>query len=125
VFEVTRERFTEMVLAAVEALPAEFADEISNLEFTVEDVARPEDVRRMRVAAPMALLGAYRGIPLTRRGRGYNMALPDTIVIFQAPLQRLARDEADLERRVTHVVRHEIAHYFGISDDRLREIDAY
>ena len=64
-------------------------------------------------------------IPLTRRGRGYHMALPDRIVIFQQPLQRLARSKADLSERVGHVVRHEIAHYFGISDDRLREIDAY
>jgi predicted Zn-dependent protease with MMP-like domain len=53
------------------------------------------------------------------------MALPDTIVIFQLPIQRMARDEADLERRVARVVRHEIAHYFGISDERLHELEAY
>ncbi len=53
------------------------------------------------------------------------MTLPDRIVIFQAPIQRLARSRADLAQRVRHVVRHEVAHYFGISDDRLREIDAY
>ena len=53
------------------------------------------------------------------------MVVPDRIVLFRQPLQRLAADEADLRRRVAHVVRHEIAHYFGISDDRLREIDAY
>ena len=53
------------------------------------------------------------------------MTLPDRIAIFSGPLQRMARDEADLAERVGHVVRHEIAHYFGISDERLREIDAY
>ncbi len=53
------------------------------------------------------------------------MALPDRIVIFRQPIQRLATSAADLSERVRHVVRHEIAHYFGISDERLREIDAY
>jgi predicted Zn-dependent protease with MMP-like domain len=124
-FEVSREHFIDMVRSAVDDLPPAFADELSNVDFAVEDVARPDDLGRVGIRSPMALLGVYRGIPLTRRGRGYNMALPDTIVIFQAPLQRLARDEADLNERVRHVVRHEIAHYFGISDERLREIDAY
>ena len=71
------------------------------------------------------LLGVYRGVPLPNRHSGYTMALPDRIVIFQTPVQRLARDEDDLRERVRHVVRHEIGHYFGISDARLREIDAY
>jgi predicted Zn-dependent protease with MMP-like domain len=53
------------------------------------------------------------------------MTLPDTIVIFQQPIMRLARDEADLEQRVRHVVHHEVAHYFGISDARLHELGAY
>ena len=67
----------------------------------------------------------YRGIPLTKRGSHYNMAMPDRSVIFRQPLQQLAFDQRDLADRVAHVVRHEVAHYFGISDERLREIDAY
>jgi predicted Zn-dependent protease with MMP-like domain len=53
------------------------------------------------------------------------MVAPDHIVIFRGPLQRLASDEQDLAHRIAHVVRHEVAHHFGISDERLREIDAY
>ncbi|MBI5284317.1 MAG: metallopeptidase family protein [Chloroflexi bacterium] len=114
-----------MVAAAVDALPAEFRDRLSNLEFGVGEWARPEDYARTGTAPDGVLLGVYRGIPLPKRHAGYNMALPDRIVVFQGPLQRMAHDADDLAERVRHVVRHEIAHHFGISDDRLREIDAY
>jgi predicted Zn-dependent protease with MMP-like domain len=124
-FEVEAERFEELVRNAVASLPGELASQIANVEFSVEGRARMDDYTRTGVAPGSVLLGVYRGVPLTRRGAHYNMTLPDRIVLFRDPLQRLARDEADLERRVAHVVRHEIAHYFGISDERLREIDAY
>jgi predicted Zn-dependent protease with MMP-like domain len=123
--EIERTEFERMVAAAVDALPAEFRDRLSNLEFGVEEWARPEDYDRTGTAPGGVLLGVYRGIPLPKRHAGYNMALPDRIVVFQGPLQRMAYDADDLAERVHHVVLHEIAHHFGISDDRLREIDAY
>ncbi len=124
-YEVEHSVFGDMVAAAIEGLPEQFRERISNVEFAVEDSARPDDLARTGVPPGSELLGVYRGVPLPRRHAGYNMTLPDRIVIFQQPLQRLARDESDLRERVRHVVRHEIAHYFGISDERLREIDAY
>jgi predicted Zn-dependent protease with MMP-like domain len=124
--EVEPDTFAEMVLEAADALPEAFRDRIANLEFSVEDWARPDDYARTRTNPETAmLLGVYRGVPLTKRGGGYNMTLPDRIVVFRGPLQRLARDEDDLRARVAHVVRHEVAHYFGISDERLRELEAY
>lgn len=124
-YEVDRETFEQMVIDAVDGLPPAFRDRIANVEFVVEEIARPDDRARTGVPPGAELLGVYRGVPLPKRHAGYNMALPDRIAIFQAPIQRLARDEDDLRERVGHVVRHEIAHYFGISDERLREIDAY
>lgn len=123
--EVGIERFEEMVQRAVDELPPAFGERIANLDFSVEEWATPQDMAGTRTGRGATLLGVYRGVPLSRRGAGYNMVLPDTIVIFRQPLQRMARDEADLYERVKHVVRHEVAHYFGISDDRLREIGAY
>ncbi len=122
---VDPERFQEMVLQAIDALPENFRAKIANVDFGIEDWARPDDYARTKTSPSAMLLGVYRGIPLTRRGAHYNLALPDTIIIFQQPLERLARDEADLADRVHHVVRHEVAHYFGISDARLHELDAY
>ena len=124
-YEIDRETFEGLVTSAVEDLPDTFRNRITNLEFVVEDRASSDDFARVGGGRGTTLLGVYRGIPLPRRGRRYQMALPDRIVIFQQPLQRLARSEADLSERVRHVVRHEIAHHFGISDERLREIDAY
>jgi predicted Zn-dependent protease with MMP-like domain len=123
--EVDGETFASMVREAVEHLPEAYRARLTNVDVQVEAWARPDDYRRTRTPAGATLLGVYRGIPLTRRGGHYNLATPDTIVIFSAPLQRLARDEDDLRRRVARVVRHEIAHHFGISDDRLHELDAY
>jgi predicted Zn-dependent protease with MMP-like domain len=124
VHEIPLDEFEEMVRRGVEALPDEFRERIANVEFAVEERARPSDYAR-ETPAGATLLGVYRGVPLTRRGAHYNMIAPDRIVIFRQPLQRIARDAADLEERVHHVVRHEVAHYFGISDERLREIGAY
>jgi predicted Zn-dependent protease with MMP-like domain len=123
--EIPADDFAGMVARAVEALPETFRERIANLDFSVEEWAAPEDYERTRSPRGSTMLGVYRGIPLSRRGSGYHMTLPDRIVIFRGPLQQLAADEADLADRVAHVVRHEVAHYFGISDDRLREIDAY
>lgn len=124
-FSVERERFLEFVSEAVHSLPSEFSSEIANVEFVVEDVAGPDDLRRMSIPRGSTLLGLYRGIPLTKRGARYHMSLPDTIAVFQLPIERMARDEDDLRARVRQVVHHEVGHYFGISDERLRELGAY
>jgi predicted Zn-dependent protease with MMP-like domain len=124
-YEVSLEEFETLVARAIDHLPQEFADNIGNLEFSVEEHAAGTDYARTLTTPGATLLGVYRGVPLTRRGAGYNMALPDSIVIFRQPLQRIARDADDLYERVRRVVVHEVAHYFGISDERLREIDAY
>jgi Zincin-like metallopeptidase len=72
------------------------------------------------------LLGLYRGVPLPRRSSTYSGVLPDKISIFGGPITRLAAGDADrLRREVRHVVLHEIAHHFGISDERLIELDRY
>ena len=71
------------------------------------------------------MLGVYRGVPLPSRTAGYQLTMPDRIVVFQEPHQQMARDDAHLAELVAHTVRHEVAHHFGISDERLRELDAY
>ncbi|HXF52112.1 MAG TPA: metallopeptidase family protein [Dehalococcoidia bacterium] len=122
---ITPERFEELVAQALEELPEPFAGALHNLEVIVEDRPSDRDLDAAKVRPHCTLLGLYRGVPLARRGRGYHMVTPDVIVIYREPIERLASDEADLVARVRRVVRHEIAHYFGISDDRLREIGAY
>jgi predicted Zn-dependent protease with MMP-like domain len=108
--------FQPAIDAALASLPVELRNQISNLELVVEDEPPPGQ----------RLLGLYQGIPLTRRGYNYNAALPDKITIFRGPLERLYGHDPDLlEQQIKHVVLHEIAHHFGISDQRLIEIDRY
>ncbi len=108
--------FEEAIDDALNSLPANLRTAISNVEIVVED--EPPDGQR--------LLGLYQGVPLSRRTSAYSGVLPDKISIFAGPLTRLAGGDANrLRREIGHVVLHEIAHHFGISDERLIELDRY
>ena len=108
--------FERAVQEVVDSLPEQFRDTISNVEIVVED--EPPPGRR--------LLGLYQGVPLTRRTLWYAFALPDKISIYRGPIERLSGgDPGRLAAEVRHVVLHELAHHFGISDERLLEIGRY
>jgi predicted Zn-dependent protease with MMP-like domain len=112
----TRERFEELVADAVDALPTWVRERLDNVEVLVEDeppAGRPN------------LLGLYEGIPLTERGSNYFGVLPDRITLFRRTLEREATDDAGLRTLVRHAVVHEVAHFFGITDERLMELDRY
>jgi predicted Zn-dependent protease with MMP-like domain len=122
---VDHDTFGALLVEAVAALPEAFRERIENLSFIVEDAAHPDDLRRTGTTRGGTLLGLYRGVPLPRRTSGYSLTTPDVIVLFQQPLQRLARDGEHLAALVEHTVQHEVAHYFGITDRRLRELGSY
>jgi predicted Zn-dependent protease with MMP-like domain len=108
--------FGESIDEALNSLPAKLRAAMSNVEIVVED--EPPDGR--------PLLGLYRGVPLSQRTSNYSGMLPDKISIFSGPItRRAAGDAALLRREIRHVVLHEIAHHFGISDERLIELDRY
>lgn len=108
--------FQWLIEDTLDSLPPELRDRISNVEILVEEEPPPGQ----------PLLGLYQGVPLTRRGSNYSGALPDKITIYRGPLERLyGRDPELLSRQIRHVVLHEVAHHFGISDERLIEIDRY
>ena len=108
--------FEEAVQAAIDTLPPDLNEAMSNVAIVVEDEPPPG----------MPLLGLYEGIPLTSRTSGYSGVPPDKITIYRLPLERLyGQDPALLREQIRRVVLHEIAHHFGISDDRLRELDRY
>jgi predicted Zn-dependent protease with MMP-like domain len=110
------ERFEGYAQDALDSLPSELRARMSNVEIVVED----------EPPFGQPLLGLYQGVPLTRRGSYYAGVLPDKITIYRGPLVRIyGRDAERLRREVKRVVLHEIAHHFGISDERLVEIDRY
>jgi predicted Zn-dependent protease with MMP-like domain len=116
---VSRARFEELVADAIDEVPEELAVEMENVAVVVEDWPSPAQRGDRRGT----LLGLYEGVPLTRRGPiTYGGVLPDKITIFRGPLCDRARDEAQLARQVRVTVLHEIGHYFGMDDARLREL---
>lgn len=119
-----QERFDELVRRALTLLPDEIAQRIDNVDIEVHDLPTAAQLRSTGVPAGHTLLGLYTGVPLTKRTTGYNLIPPDRIIIFKQPLERISSDEDDLVERVTATVIHEVAHHFGISDARLRELEA-
>jgi predicted Zn-dependent protease with MMP-like domain len=108
--------FEVEVQAALDTLPADLRTAMSNVEIVVE----PEPPE----GEP--LLGLYQGVPLTRRTSNYSGTLPDKISIYRGPLERLyGRSPERMRAEIRRVVLHEVAHHFGISDERLVELDRY
>ena len=108
--------FDASVEAALDDLPPDLRQAMSNVEIVVED----------EPPAGQPLLGLYQGIPLTLRTSAYAGVAPDKISIYSGPLERLyGHDPELLRRQIRRVVLHEVAHHFGISDERLVELDRY
>jgi predicted Zn-dependent protease with MMP-like domain len=118
------ETFEQLVVEALESLPPAFAAYLENVEVLVERKPTREQRRALRVKPWQTVYGMYDGIPFTERTHN-TLAPPDTIVIFMDPLVRDFRSADRLREQVRRTVLHEIAHAFGISDDRLRELGAY
>jgi predicted Zn-dependent protease with MMP-like domain len=118
-----RAAFEALVVKVVDSLPAEFQGKLENVDIVVEDWPTPTQLGRGRPIRPVQLLGLYQGVPQTRRGQGYGLVPPDKISVFQKPIEAQCRSEADIEAKIAEVVRHEIAHHFGIGDETLRRIE--
>lgn len=118
------EQFGQFVIEALESLPPEFARYLENLEVIVERRPNREQRRALGLKPWQTAYGCYEGVPLTERST-QNWTMPDTIIIFQEPLERDFRTAAALRDQVRRTVLHEIAHVFGISDARLRDLGAY
>lgn len=119
-----RALFEAIVAEALDELPPEFARFLENVEVHVALRPSREQRRSAGIRPWQTIYGLYEGVPLTDRA-GADPLLPDTITIFQEPLTRDFPGRQALRDEVRRTVLHEIAHLFGISDDRLRELDAY
>ena len=116
-----REEFEELVREGVEGLPQELVRHLDNVDVVAQDWPSPYQIRSAGIGGRYSLLGLYEGIPLTGR-QGYNMVLPDKITLFQGPIEAYCHTREEVVREVCTTVAHEIAHHFGISDERLEEL---
>ncbi len=118
-----RERFEWLVARAVNSLPEEFRTRLENIDVVVEDWPTQYQLAKVGLRHRQTLLGLYEGVPQTKRGRHYGLVPPDKITIFQKPIEAKCKYEAEITTEIQRVVRHEIAHHFGIGDARLRQIE--
>jgi predicted Zn-dependent protease with MMP-like domain len=118
-----RETFEELVAEAVSGLPAEFRELLDNIEVFVEDWPSREQLKSVGLRDRRDLLGLYEGTPITLRDHSYNLVLPDRITIFQKPLEAQCGSPGKIKREIVRTVKHEIAHYFGLDEERLDVIE--
>jgi predicted Zn-dependent protease with MMP-like domain len=122
--KISRHEFKTLVAEALDHLPPYFQEKMNNVAVLVERWPTRRQLRETQTPPGHTLLGLYEGIPLTERYQ-YNLVPPDTITLFQGPLQEDCETPAEIREAVRHTVIHELAHHFGIDDDRLRELGAY
>ncbi len=120
-----REEFEKLVVEALEEVPEFFKEKLDNIDIVIEDKPSKGLLRRLRLPRGGTLYGLYQGVPMQGRGLAYGGVLPDKITLFKEPLESSCRSPRELRERVRNTVLHEIAHYFGISDKRLKELGVY
>jgi predicted Zn-dependent protease with MMP-like domain len=120
---VTHSEFEALVERALRTLPRRFKERIANVAVVVEDWADDETLRELDIEPPDTLYGLYRGIDLTHRDTSYGNVLPDTIHIYQGPIEEDCADAAEMSELVRDTVIHEIGHYFGLDDDTMEGIE--
>lgn len=121
--KLTRREFEEAVVGALKRLPKFIKEKMENVDVVVENRASPDLLSEMGLQSPFELLGLYQGVPLDRRGFYYGNVLPDKITLFQIPIESICKTKEEIEEKVREVVIHEVGHYFGLNDKRLRELE--
>jgi predicted Zn-dependent protease with MMP-like domain len=118
-----KERFEELVREALDKLPRKFKKYLDNLAVIVEERPSREIYDLTQTPPFSSILGHYHGVPLKHRGPFYGNVPPDVIVIYQKTIESICSTEKEIKKKVREVVLHEIGHYFGLSDEELREIE--
>lgn len=118
-----REEFERLVAEALDGLPEEFQKRLDNVDLVVAAHPTRTQMERTGIGPHQTLFGLYEGVPLTKRDRGYHLVLPDKITIFQRPMEAFCRTDEEIRNLVRKTVMHEIAHHFGIGDERLKELE--
>jgi predicted Zn-dependent protease with MMP-like domain len=120
---VKRDEFERLVREAITLIPKRFRREMKNLALVVESEPSPELLEEMEIEPPDSLYGLYQGTPLTERTWGFGNALPDSITIFQRPIEEDCEDVDEIRAVIGETLIHEVGHYFGLSEEEIEEIE--
>jgi len=117
-----KEKFEELVKQGIEAIPKRFLEKMNNVEIVIDNEPTEEQMEKLKLRKDAKLFGLYEGIPQTKRGF-YAGVLPDKITIFQKPIEETCSDDEQIKERVKKTVWHEIAHHFGMDEERVRRAE--
>ncbi len=120
---MTRRQFEALVERALRRLPRKFGDKLANIAVVVEDWPDDETLADLGIEPPDTLYGLYRGVDLTHRDSSYGNVLPDTVTIYQGPIEEDCADEEEMADLVRETVIHELGHYFGLDDETMERIE--
>ncbi len=117
------EEFEEMINNGISRLPKLYQENLNNVGFVIADEPTPAQREELKLRCNETLFGLYQGIPLTKRGSGYNLVLPDKITIFKLPIVAASRTIDEIAEHVRHTVWHEVAHYYGLNHGQIHKLE--
>lgn len=121
--DLSESEFDDLITRAMDELPQEYIKGLKNVAIVIADEPTADQRKELQLHCNETLFGLYKGIPLTNRGNGYGMVLPDKITLFKNPLIQSSTTIEDLYRQIKHTLWHEIAHYYGLDHDRIHELE--
>jgi predicted Zn-dependent protease with MMP-like domain len=121
--ELSDKEFEAMIASAMDELPEQYIKGLNNVAIVYEDEPTDDQRKKLKLLCHESLFGLYEGIPLTKRGAGYNLVLPDKITLFKLPMLASVANHDELKARVKHTLWHEIAHFYGLDHDRIHQIE--
>lgn len=120
---LSEERFELLVKNGIDHIPPKYGKRLNNVAFVTADEPSHEQRIKLNLRANQSLYGLYEGIPLTKRGNGYNLVLPDKITLFRIPIAMSCQSLEEAQEQVNKTIWHEVAHYFGLGHDRIHKLE--
>lgn len=120
---MTRDTFEKLVKEGIAKIPKKFRDRLDNVAIVIEDSPSLYLLKKLGLPSNRLVFGLYQGVPQIKRGVHYGGVLPDKITIFQRPIEAVAKTKQAIRQMVAHTIWHEIAHHFGSTEKRIREIE--
>jgi predicted Zn-dependent protease with MMP-like domain len=121
-YRVSNEEFEKLLNESLVSLPKQHIESLKNVALIVEDLPSDEQRFKLKLAGNQTLLGLYEGLPLSKR-QGTTKLLPDKITLFKLPLEAHANTLEELKEQIRHTLWHEIAHYYGLDHDAIRDLE--
>jgi len=119
---MNKEKFEQLVKQGIGAIPKKFLEKLDNVDIIIEDEPTEEQMRKLNLRREVKLFGLYEGVPQTKR-RHYTWVMPDKITIFQKPIESVYSTDEEIKEQVKKTVWHEIAHHFGMGEERVRRVE--